>query len=205
MGRTLNKLEKELIENNISFVPKHSGVFLSEQEKIKYIQSALSQASINEASAMDALNVFEKFGSRYQYGSYKAFNTNNGISDLALAVEQIADKLDANIADKAMSKYIDLFNKYARVDGEYTDARRLTRLIERNNDKMSEQTVIKFIESLKKFSFERSQTWSIRKYIVENNFSQRGSDELLRIESKLLELEDIVKDMPMKNKSKPNG
>ena len=205
LGQKLSVMRKAMIEGNISFIPKAPETFASEADKIEYIQMALRKANINEASAMDAMAVFEKYGSRYEYGTYKALNTNNGVSDLALAVEQVADALDAKTADKVMNKYIDLFNKYARIDGDYTDARRLTRLIERNHDKMSEETVIKFIESLKQFSFERAQTWSIRKYIVENEFTKRSPEELKRIDIKLKELEEIVKDMPMKNKLKPNG
>ena len=205
LGQKLSVMRKAMVEGNISFIPKAPETFASEADKIEYIQMALRKANINEASAMDAMAVFEKYGSRYEYGTYKALNTNNGVSDLALAVEQVADALDAKTADKVMNKYIDLFNKYARIDGDYTDARRLTRLIERNHDKMSEETVIKFIESLKQFSFERAQTWSIRKYIVENEFTKRSPEELKRIDIKLKELEEIVKDMPMKNKLKPNG
>ncbi len=205
LGHKMSAMKKAMIEGNISFIPKAPETFASEADKIEYIQMALRKANINEASAMDAMAVFEKYGSRYEYGTYKALNTNNGVSDLALAVEQVADDLDAKTADKVMNKYIDLFNKYARIDGDYTDARRLTRLIERNHDKMSEETVIKFIESLKQFSFERAQTWSIRKYIVENEFTKRSPEELKRIDVKLKELEEIVKDMPMKNKLKPNG
>ena len=190
LGQKLSVMRKAMVEGNISFIPKAPETFASEADKIEYIQMALRKANINEASAMDAMAVFEKYGSRYEYGTYKALNTNNGVSDLALAVEQVADALDAKTADKVMNKYIDLFNKYARIDGDYTDARRLT---------------IKFIESLKQFSFERAQTWSIRKYIVENEFTKRSPEELKRIDIKLKELEEIVKDMPMKNKLKPNG
>ena len=205
LGRKLYVLEKQMIEGNISFIPKAPSSFATEADKIKYIKSALHYANTNEASAMDALSVFEKYGSRYEYGSFKAININHGLYDLTIAVERVADKLDAATTDKVINQYLDIFNKYARIDGEYADTRLLLRMIEKNNDKMSENTVSKIIETLKKFSFEKSQTWSVRKYIVSNEFSKRSPEELARLDVKLKELEEIVKDMPMKNKAKPGA
>ena len=205
LGRKLYVLEKQMIEGNISFIPKAPSSFATEADKIKYIKSALHYANTNEASAMDALTVFEKYGSRYEYGSFKAININHGLYDLTIAVERVADKLDAATTDKVINQYLDIFNKYARIDGEYADTRLLLRMIEKNNDKMSENTVSKIIETLKKFSFEKSQTWSVRKYIVSNEFSKRSPEELARLDVKLKELEEIVKDMPMKNKAKPGA
>jgi len=201
IGRKINELERQLKENNVSFVPKAPASFASESEKIKYIQMALLEADVNEASAMDALAVFEKYGSRYTYGP-NAKNINTGISDLALAIEKISDKLEPEVADRAISKYLDLFNKYARSDGEYTDTRHLRLLIERHQSKMSEETVLKMIDTLKKFSFEKAQSWSVRRYILEDAYTKRTPEELSRIEARLRELEEIVKDMPMKDKSK---
>ena len=67
---------------------------------------------------------------------------------------------------------------------------------------MSEKTVYKYIDSLKKFSFENSQAKIARNYILENNYTKRSSEELSRIEIKIKELEDVVKDMPNIDKTR---
>jgi len=202
LGREISKLEELLKENNISFVPKAPAVFADEDEKITYVQCALLEADANEASAMDALSAFEKYGSRYTYGPNNSKNIRTGMADLSLAIDKIADKLESEPADRVINKYLDLFNKFARADGEYTDTRLLRLLIERHQSKMSEETVLKLIDTLKKFSFEKAQSWSVRRYILEDAYTKRTPEELSRIEARLQELEEIVKDMPMKDKSK---
>ncbi len=202
LGRKITELEKTLKESNVSFVPKAPETFVNEAEKIKYIQQALLEADVNEASAMDALSVFEKYGSRYTYGPNNSKNIRTGISDLALAIDKISGSFDGEIADRAISKYLDLFNKFARSDGEYTDTRHLRLLIERHHSKMSEDTVMKMIDTLKKFSFEKAQAWSVRRYVVDDAYTKRTPEELSRINERLKELEEIVKDMPMKDKRK---
>ncbi len=202
LGRKISNLEEKLKNNNISFVSKPPANFANEDEKIAYIQCALLEADVNEASAMDALSVFEKYGSRYTYGPNNSKNIRTGISDLALAIDKISGSFDGEIADRAISKYLDLFNKFARSDGEYTDTRHLRLLIERHHSKMSEDTVMKMIDILKKFSFEKAQAWSVRRYILDDAYTTRTPEELSRIEENLKELEEIVKDMPMKDKSK---
>ncbi len=202
LGCEIYKIEERLKRDNVSFVPKPPETFASEAEKIEYIQSALQRVTMNEASAMDALGVFEKYGSRYTCGPYHSKNIDTGMDDLAVAIYRISDKFEGEITDKAISKYLDLFNKFARSDGEYTDTRHLRLLIERHHSKMSEETVMKLIDTLKKFSFEREQAWTVRRYILDDEFTKRSPEELSRIEKNIKELEEIVKDMPMKDKSK---
>ena len=202
LGCEIYKIEERLKRDNVSFVPKPPATFASEEEKIEYIQSALQRVTMNDASAMDALGVFEKYGSRYTCGPYHSKNIDTGMDDLAVAIYRISDKFEGEITDKAISKYLDLFNKFARSDGEYTDTRHLRLLIERHHSKMSEETVMKLIDTLKKFSFEREQAWTVRRYILDNEFTKRSPEELSRIEKNIKELEEIVKDMPMKDKSK---
>ena len=206
LGRKLYVLEKQMIESNISFVPKAPSSFATEADKIVYIQSALNRADINEASVMDALTVFEKYGNRYEYERGERIKyTDNGMNDLYVAITHAMDKFDGQTADEIMSRYLDIFNKYAKIDGKNRDTRFLERFITHNTDKMSEATVNKLIDTLKQFSFERKQAWLIRAYLLKSEFTKRSPEELARIDVKLKELEEIVKDMPKVSQVKPKG
>ena len=203
MADKLNVLEKTMIDSNISFVPKAPEVFNSEAEKIEYLQITHVYSILNEASAMDSLKAFEKYGGRYEYGIE---NCANGILDLTVNVSRIADRLSPETTDKVFSKYIDLFNKYADITPpKNNDTRYLGSLIEHYHDKMSEDTIYKFIDSIKKFAFERSQTWSVRKYILENEFTKRSPEELARINEKVCDLEKSVEKLPFKDWERLNG
>jgi len=65
LGRQIVQMEKAMKEGNVSFVPK-LGILSSAEDKIKYAGDALGYMDMNEASAMDALAAFERYGSRYE-------------------------------------------------------------------------------------------------------------------------------------------
>lgn len=205
LGKELYQIEKRMIENNVSFIekPVFKNVNINsvefEKEKIHYVKNSLRLMSKNEATAIDALDVFEKYGSRYDDGLF------DGMTDLAVAVSSTVEKLPKDIADKVLSRFIDLFGKIARKDKDYTDPRLLGQMIEKYSDKMSTDTVIKYIESMKKWSFEKDQADSVRRFVLRDEFTRRTPKELSRIEEHLKKLEEIVKDLPFKDKSKPNS
>src|SRR5574344_1426204 len=206
LGKKLYVLEKQMTEQNISFVQKAPQTFASETDKIKYLQKTLSRADINEASAMDALSVFEKYGGRYEYKAGERIKYDeNGMTDLYVTITRVMDKFDPPSADKVMNKYLDIFNKCARIDGDHRDTRFLERFMTHNADKMSESTVGKLIDTLKKYSFESNQAWYARAYFLKSEFTKRSPEELKRIDIKVKELEEIVKDMPRVNPTKPKG
>ena len=203
LGKEKVSMRKAMIEGNVSFVPKPPQHFSSQEEKNQYILNALECTYINESSAMDALNVFDKFGSRFEYG-YK--NSENSISDLSIAVSYAAKELDPKTADKIFNKFIDLFGKFAdTTPPRHNDTRKLDNIIIEHHEKMSEDTINKFIDTLEKLSFEQSTAWNIRKNIIENEYTKRSPEEITRIDSRLKKLEEKIKDLPFRDKSRHNG
>ena len=203
LGKEKVSMRKAMIEGNVSFVPKPPQHFSSQEEKNQYILNALECTYINESSAMDALNVFDKFGSRFEYG-YK--NSENSISDLSIAVSYAAKELDPKTADKIFNKFIDLFGKFADITPpRHNDTRKLDNIIIEHHEKMSEDTINKFIDTLEKLSFEQSTAWNIRKNIIENEYTKRSPEEITRIDSRLKKLEEKIKDLPFRDKSRHNG
>ena len=112
LGQKINILEKQMKEKNFSFIPKPPLKFATDNDRIEYLHNVLSLADTNEASAMEAFDIFEKYGNRYVHGVGGCWNS---IIELSSTVSRIVDKSDDKVADKALSRYVDLFNKFADI------------------------------------------------------------------------------------------
>ena len=199
VGKRIYEMSKLMEKNNISFILKPPASFPNDESKIEYLQTILNNAEKNSASASDALSLFEEYGYRYSYPTGQT-TSSNAIMDLSVSVDSIIGNLGASAGDSSVSKFIDILNKIGRNDGKYADNRALKSYITDYGDILSESTIIKMIKTLKKFPYERGPAEDIRYYIIES--SNRTAEELERIKKEFSELEEIVKDMPIKDKTK---
>ena len=108
-------LRRELKENNVSLVEKEE--FSSdptkdiEAKRAYLISRKVNQASFNEASKLDYLEMFDKYGERILY---RKEGLKSSLSDLTVIIGN-------NNSDKIMSKYIDIMERLAQRDN--TDIR----------------------------------------------------------------------------------
>lgn len=142
-------LFRQIIENNISLVEKKEfdlDPTKQIEEKRAYLDS-ISGASVNQASKLDYLEMFEKYGER------RWTNEDQGKSTLRNLSQMIGDK---NNSDKVLIKYINIMDNLAKSDNTgMRDAISISWVFEKNVQIMSKDTLLKFIKVLKKTSFQQ--------------------------------------------------
>jgi len=203
LGRQIVKIEKAMKEQNISFVSKPPKSFANEEEKWDYIYRTLTAMDNNEASAMDALNMFEKYGSRRI--KHYPDGIRESLMDLSVHVSSTVEKLSGTpAANEVLNRYIDVFSKFATKEGTSTDAGNLKWLFNKHCGEMSKDTLIKFIDTFKTISYDKQPLISLNVLIKNhpNNLPKLNQKDLAEARIKLGELEEAVKDLPVEHKNK---
>jgi|GEM_PF-6247338 len=150
------ELLNKLVDNNVSLVEKEE--FSSdptkdiEAKRAYLISSKVNEASFNEASKLDYLEMFDKYGERIWIIEEQG---DSSISELSSIIR-------GNNSDKVMSKYIDIMDRLAQRDNTgMRDAICIGVVFNSNAEKMSKETALKFIKVLKKTSFQQADGLNI--------------------------------------------
>jgi len=194
-------MRKAMREQNISFVPKPPRSFADEEETWKYLYKAMSVMDNNEASAIDALEMFEKYGSKRI--KHYPDGIRESLSDLSVSVSIAVNSLKGtDSADRVLNKYIDVFSKFATKDNELRDAGTLKWLFNKHCSEMSKDTLIKFIDTFKEISYDKQPLISL-KILINNhphNLPKVKQDDFIEVRRHLNALEEAVKDLPVTHK-----
>ena len=189
-AQKLNALEKQMIEQNISFVPKAPESFASDKERWDYLYYRLMGVPVkNEATAIDMLDQFGKLGG-------KMYDPNTGkdsLMDIGIAALSYLDndKIDADSANRILQKYIDSVFKFATNEiptGGYSpDAAELLPRYHNFTQLMTKDTVIKFINAFKNIAVDKKQYKDIKYFLKD------GSWQIFYPKLKVEDLPDIQK------------
>ncbi len=182
----LRKMYNKLRENNISFVIKEEfnpDPNIDRDKKKNYFYSwKVGHANANEASKLDFLEMYEKYGERY-YDPPRQLNS--AIAHLAIAT-------DEPTSDKILNKYIHIIDRIAIKDPDgLNDAVWVAGAFERNAEIMSEDTLLKFIDVLKRISYQQ-QEFCTAKYAIGNTVHKDSP----RVKAALEDFEKSVQDLP---------
>ena len=182
----LRKMYNKLRENNISFVIKEEfnpDPNIDRDKKKNYFYSwKVGHANANEASKLDFLEMYEKYGERY-YDPPRQLNS--AIAHLAIAT-------DEPTSDKILNKYIHIIDRIAIKDPDgLNDAVWVAGAFERNAEIMSEDTLLNFIDVLKRISYQQ-QEFCTAKYAIGNTVHKDSP----RVKAALEDFEKSVQDLP---------
>ncbi len=184
----LRKMYNKLRENNISFVIKEEfnpDPNIDRDKKKNYFYSwKVGHANANEASKLDYIDMFEKYGERY-YDPQKPWDS---------TISLVSATLNSNrpTADVILKKYIDKMDKIALKDPKgLQDIVIINLVLEMNINTMSEETVLKFIEVMKKIAFQQREGNTAKNAI---DFSPHKNNQ--KIQAALKDFRDSLKGYP---------
>lgn len=170
LGTKLATLRKQMEEKNISFVPKAPEKFDTEEQKWKYINTALSVMEKNENSIFDAFDVFEKYGAKKYINRDSSFST---LDDLSTSTVCCLDKIlekgrikggrhdekSIDLTNRVLQRFTEVFSKFATTKPEKStpDVRLLWYVFDRYEYCMNKETMLVMIEQIDKLAVDKKE------------------------------------------------
>ena len=203
-AKRLNEMEKQMIEHNISFLPKAPESFSSEQERWNYFYKFINMPVDNEATAMDILDHFSRLGGR-MYDKNKGIRS---ITDIPIPVLMFANEQAKSIesSNRILQKYVDSVFKFATNDipplGYSPDAAALLPAYNDSRHVMTKDTVIKFIDAFKRIAVDKQQYKDIHYFLQDGTwqmfYPQLKQDDMPDIYKALDSFAKVVESLPYK-------
>ena len=190
-------LREKAREENISFVRiKQESDFSSDpvknkQEKFQYIaKQVLPYLNVSEASALDGLEMFAKFGTRYVYP--------NGRKNYEILTEGISFRPDEEMTDRLLNKFLDVWEKISEKNiDKYKDNEYLCDVLvyfTRLKKNIEEDTILRGLKLLKKLTNQKQDVDRIE-YSLIGDYHAKYKDSK-KIKDAIDDLKDYVKDCP---------
>ena len=225
LGKKLATLRKQMTEQNISFIQKAPESFASEQEKWDYLYTLYNAPKYNEATIMDYLDQFEKFGGRmYDKNTGKDslpdvgtvvdcfiddFLDSNAVLDKITHKEKYANREADDITkmlNRVVNKYIDIISKFATTElpekGYSPDSAKLLPFYNHYRSTMTKDTVIKFINAFKNIAVDKQEYKEIRFFLKEGTwdafYPELKAEDMPDIQKALDEFAKVVENLPEK-------
>ena len=184
-------------KENVSFVRKRVETEFSQdpiknkEEKLEYIKKeVLGQMKVSEKSALDGLEMFEKYGSRFEYA--------NGRKSYEYLAESVMYRPKEDLSDRLLSKFIDVWEKISvKDDKKYKDNETLRSVLVHFTDGIknaTEETLLKGISLLKKLTNQREDVERLGYTLLQAPQAQYKDSE--RIKQAIEDLTQYVKDYP---------
>lgn len=201
-AKKLKEMERQMIEQNISFVSKAPESFASEKERWDYFYKGIDANVRNEASAMDILDQFSRLGGRM----YDKNTGRRSIADIGTAVLIYANEKATSIesSNRILQKYVDSVFKFATNEipprGYSPDAAELLPAYNNSIKVMTKDTVIKFINAFKNIAVDKQQYIDIKYFlqdgIWQSFYPQLKPQDLPDIQKALDEFAKAVENLP---------
>ncbi len=144
LGEKVSVLQKQMREQNISFIPLHKGEFKSEEEKTQYLKGSFMMSTNNKASALDAINIYDKYGSRNEYAPSSTL-LDDFMTSMCSAIDKIKDTKDKQ---DVITGTLENFGKYAIRTDDSNDINLLSWFFESHLKSLSKENVLKIINIL---------------------------------------------------------
>ena len=200
--KKLKEMERQMIEQNVSFVSKAPESFASEKERWDYFYKGIDANVRNEASAMDILDQFSRLGGRM----YDKNTGRRSIADIGTAVLIYANEKATSIesSNRILQKYVDSVFKFATNEipprGYSPDAAELLPAYNNSIKVMTKDTVIKFINAFKNIAVDKQQYIDIKYFlqdgIWQSFYPQLKPQDLPDIQKALDEFAKAVENLP---------
>ena len=192
------ELRQKAREENISFVRiKQESDFSTDpvknaQEKFEYIaKQVLPYLNVSEASAMDGLDMFGKFGTRYVYP--------NGRKNYEILTEGISFRPDEEMTDRLLNKFLDVWEKISEKNvDKYKDNEYLCDVLVsfvRLKKNIEEDTILRGLKLLKKLTNQKEDVERIE-YSLIGDYDAKYKDSK-KIKEAIEDLKEYVKDCPV--------
>lgn len=184
-------------EENVSFVRiKQESDFSIDpvknaQEKFEYIaKQVLPYIDVSEASAMDALEMFGKFGTRYVYP--------NGRKNYEILTTNLVGLPEQEMTDRLLNKFLDVWEKISEKNvDKYKDNEYLCNVLvyfTLNKRNVSEDTILRGLKLLKKLTNQKQDVERLD-YTLLRDYDAQYKDSK-KIKDAIEDLKDYVKDCP---------
>lgn len=213
LGQKLVVLGKQMEEQNISFVPKAPVSFETEEKKWKYINDALWAVPKNEASAMEALEVFEKYGEKRFVDETTSVTS---LDDLRTSISGYIDEIlskgilknifhnetSLELTNVLLQRYIQVYSKFAtnQIDSRaYPDVKSIWRMFDSYKHIANKDTILMMINAMKDFAVDKEE-YTRLKYFVKHFspelYESINYNDLQDIEKAIAELGNKVENLP---------
>ena len=158
LRKAYRSLRDKAREENISFVRiKQESDFSSDpiknaQEKFEYIdKQVLPYIDVSEASALDALDMFGKFGTRYVYP--------NGRKNYEILTTNLVVRPKEEMTDRLLNKFLDVWEKISEKNVDKYKDNELLRLVmvdfTLGKKNVKEETILRGLKLLKKLTNQK--------------------------------------------------
>ena len=192
------ELRQKAREENISFVRiKQESDFSTDpvknaQEKFEYIaKQVLPYLNVSEASAMDGLDMFGKFGTRYVYP--------NGRKNYEILTTYLTCRPEQEMTDRLLNKFLDVWEKISEKNvDKYKDNEYLCNVLvyfTLNKKNVSEDTILRGLKLLKKLTNQKQDVERLD-YTLLRDYDAQYKDSK-KIKEAIEDLKDYVKDCPV--------
>lgn len=192
------ELRQKAREENISFVRiKQESDFSIDpvknaQEKFEYIaKQVLPYIDVSEASAMDALEMFGKFGTRYVYP--------NGRKNYEILTTYLICRPEQEMTDRLLNKFLDVWEKISEKNvDKYKDNEYLCNVLvyfTLNKRNVSEDTILRGLKLLKKLTNQKQDVERLD-YTLLRDYDAQYKDSK-KIKDAIEDLKEYVKDCPV--------
>ena len=191
------ELRQKAREENISFVRiKQESDFSIDpvknaQEKFEYIaKQVLPYIDVSEASAMDALEMFGKFGTRYVYP--------NGRKNYEILTTNLVVRPKEEMTDRLLNKFLDVWEKISEKNVDKYKDNELLRLVmvdfTLGKKNVKEETILRGLKLLKKLTNQKDDVERLD-YTLLRDYDAQYKDSK-KIKEAIDDLKDYVKDCP---------
>lgn len=167
LAKQIINLRKQMIEQNVSFIPKLPESFSSDKERWDYLYRLMGMPMDNEASTLDLLDQFSKIGGKM----YDSKTARDSLLDISVSALYYLDKdnIDTDSANRVLQKYIDSVFKFATneipLNRSTSDAPDLLPSYRRYTQLMNKDTVIKFINAFKNIAVDKQEYRNIKYFL----------------------------------------
>ena len=198
LRKAYRSLRDKAREENISFVRiKQESDFSTDpvknaQEKREYIaQHVLPYLDVSEASAMDGLDMFAKFGTRCIYP--------NGRKNYEILTTNLTCRPDEEMTDRLLNKFLDVWEKISEKNvDKYKDNEYLCDVLVsfvRLKKNIEEDTILRGLKLLKKLTNQKEDVERIE-YSLIGDYDAQYKDSK-KIKEAIEDLKEYVKDCPV--------
>ena len=197
LRKAYRSLRDKAREENISFVRiKQESDFSSDpiknaQEKFEYIdKQVLPYIDVSEASALDALDMFGKFGTRYVYP--------NGRKNYEILTTNLVVRPKEEMTDRLLNKFLDVWEKISEKNVDKYKDNELLRLVmvdfTLGKKNVKEETILRGLKLLKKLTNQKDDVERLD-YTLLRDYDAQYKDSK-KIKEAIDDLKDYVKDCP---------
>ena len=186
-------LRRILEANNISIIRRKdfpTSPLENSAEKLRYLTNLISESGFNRATQDDVISEYAKYAGRYWFDRSTGKSFIGYYTTVCSPIEQERDNKEYKY--ELAEKYIDVVEKIAERDNVMRDAIKIIYTLQRYGDVMDEKLALRYIELLKKISFQQIDEHSVY-------YATRHLQEIPTIKQAMEEYHNILQSFPVED------